>query len=67
MRKFMSASLLSLVLACSVYAGDIPFDYTSNSPNGATGEIPYGATGEIPFDATAEITLTIITSVLNLS
>jgi hypothetical protein len=44
--KIIRTALLVIALACSVYAGDIPFNVTAadNIPNGitATGDIPFG-------------------------
>jgi len=70
MRRFMSASLLSLVLACSAYAGEMP--------NGVTGEMPNGATAQSTAttvnttqepqasDPVTEIVLTLLTSILSI-
>lgn len=67
MRKIIRASVLVLVLATSVFAGDIPNNLTGDIPNGvastdnipngatSTGYIPNGVVGEIPNNATGEI------------
>lgn len=81
MRRIMGVSLLSLVLACSAYAGDMPFGVTGEMPNGsnstyageiqngATGVMPNGVTGEIPYGATdpvTEIVLTLLNGILSI-
>ena len=65
-RKCVAASVLVLVLACSAFAGTIPYPGIADPPPATTGEIPFPgvysptetASGEIQYPGATESTLT---------
>jgi len=78
-RKCVAASVLVLALACSTFAGEIPFPGVTSPPPAATGDIPFPGVasppmtinGDIPYpgvalDSTEGIALILWQSVLSL-
>lgn len=70
MRRIMGVSLLSLVLACSAYAGEMPYGITGEMPNGAIAQSTAATTSVTQepqaSDPVTEIATTILTSVLSI-
>lgn len=69
MRRITGVSLLSLVLACSAYAGDIPNGVTGDIPNGSPAQSTTVSTTQEPqtsVDPITEIVLTLLSGVLSI-